>query len=330
MSDQSFQQDRLEELLFASANESFSVEERDELNAILRDNADARRFAAQFLSLDAALAESLGTGEAAQRFTAQEVSKPGKRLRFPTRWMAAAASVAAVIAVIFLFQAFHGDTANAAKAELDRLIQVTQADRDRSYRITKLDGHIRNPSRPPIDGAILHTVGAGQYVLIRTYADGAEFITGSDGKTSWSCPPAKGGKTGIVRVSNDLSRFRGPVPGQQSDIPFIDIRSDLGHLRDAYDLKLLPAKDSPTGGEKWNGILAERREQVPGRTQRVEIWYVPVTGVIQQMHFVGMPGIEGAPANLLVELIEQRDLGPNFFDHTAHHGPERRVISSDE
>ncbi len=96
MSDPSFQRDRLEELLFASAHESFSVEERDELNALLLGSAAARSYAVQFLSLDAVLAESLGTGEAALRYAAKNEKRSDKVPRFPWRksvWLAAAAAV---------------------------------------------------------------------------------------------------------------------------------------------------------------------------------------------------------------------------------------------
>ncbi len=251
-------------------------------------------------------------------------------------------SAAAVLVAFLLFQGFRGDSASAADAELKRLIQVTQGISDRSYLITALDGGepqnlpvVDNQKKggrpqPPIDGAILHTRGPGQYVLIRKFADGTEFITGSDGKTSWACPPVKEGKKGNVRVSNDPLRFRGPVPGQQHNIPFVDIRSNLGQLREAYELTLLPAKLSPGGGEKWKGIRADRREQAAGGPKFVEIWYLPTTGVIQQMRFDGMPRGKGGPRSLLVELIEQRDFGPAFFEHTAHHGPERRVLPADD
>ena len=67
MSNLSFDRDRLEELLLASANEAFSVDERNELNNLLLNHAAARSFAVQFLSLDSALAESLGANEAALR-----------------------------------------------------------------------------------------------------------------------------------------------------------------------------------------------------------------------------------------------------------------------
>lgn len=54
---------RLEELLFASACEPFSEAERAKLNTLLRDNSDARIFAARFLTIDALLAESLAASE---------------------------------------------------------------------------------------------------------------------------------------------------------------------------------------------------------------------------------------------------------------------------
>lgn len=100
MSDSSFPRDRLEELLFASAHESFSTEERAELNSLLRENAAARSFAVQFLSLDAALAESLGTEEAAIQYAWKKKPEAKIVLRLPSRretWLAAAAVAAVVL-----------------------------------------------------------------------------------------------------------------------------------------------------------------------------------------------------------------------------------------
>ncbi|OYV05432.1 MAG: hypothetical protein CFE26_11635, partial [Verrucomicrobiales bacterium VVV1] len=52
---------RLEELLFASGFQTFPEAEREELNTLLRDNAEARIFAARFLSIDAQNAETHAT-----------------------------------------------------------------------------------------------------------------------------------------------------------------------------------------------------------------------------------------------------------------------------
>jgi hypothetical protein len=59
--------ERLEELLLSSASRSFPEAERAELNALLRDNAEARTIAARSLSFDATLAECLTASEARHR-----------------------------------------------------------------------------------------------------------------------------------------------------------------------------------------------------------------------------------------------------------------------
>ena len=100
MSSHPFQRERLEELLVASTNETFSEEERDELNAMLRGSEAARSLAAQFLSLDAALADSLGASEASSLYvknnrTAKNERRLQNLLVFSLRrevWLTAAAA----------------------------------------------------------------------------------------------------------------------------------------------------------------------------------------------------------------------------------------------
>ncbi len=330
------------DLIDGYLDDTLSEEQIAQLNSWISENPEhARLFARAAL-----LHDRLRNQFRAKAELDGNVSVPATNSTRSVRWvssrwrgMALLASAAAiVICVFFLVQGFSGDSARAAQTELKRLIQVTERISDCTYLITALDEGKpeERPKKggmlqPPINGAILHRRGPGQYVLVRKFADGSEFITGSDGKTSWSCPPAQAGKKGpAVRISNDPLRFRGPVPGQQHNIPFLDIRTSLDQLREAYDLTMLPTKPGPDGNGDWKGIRAERREDVSGGPKHVEIWYVPATGVIQQMRFDGLPRAKGGPRSLMVELISQRDLGPNFFDHTAHHGPERRVLPADE
>jgi hypothetical protein len=317
-----------------------SEEQLGTLNAwIAQDPEHAKRFAREALLHDRLRNKFRAGAELRDDKSRAEPFPP----RVLSRWKSVAflASAAAVILVLFaMMHGFHGDSAKAADAELQRLIQVADRVGDRTYRITALDdgdGEIsrevdnqkKGQPQPPIDGAILFTRGPDQFVLVRKFEDGSEFITGSDGKTSWACPPPKPGKKGNVHVSADPWRFRGKVPGHQHSIPFLDIRTSLDQLRAVYDLTLLPTKPVKEG-EIWNGIRAERREKGMGGPKSVEIWYVPQTGVIQQMCFAGLPRERGGPRSLLVELIDQRDLGPGFFDHPAHHGPERRILGADD
>ena len=64
MNSPDFNRQRLEELLFSSTSRSFPEAERVELNALLRDNAAARAFAAKSLTFDASLADCLIAAEA--------------------------------------------------------------------------------------------------------------------------------------------------------------------------------------------------------------------------------------------------------------------------
>jgi hypothetical protein len=114
MSDLSFQRDRIEELLFASANESFSVEERDELNALLLGSSAARRFAVQFLSLDAVLTEGLVAGEAAIHYAEKNDKRSNNVQRSPILQKVWLGSAAAVVLICLWVQSRRMDPKDRA------------------------------------------------------------------------------------------------------------------------------------------------------------------------------------------------------------------------
>jgi hypothetical protein len=104
--------ERLEELLFSSSSQPFSEAARVELNALPRDNAEARTFAARFLALDALLAENLAASESRRHHTVAFdpiTISAGKSAPNRPNWLARAA------AWIGAFQLL-GNTAKAASA----------------------------------------------------------------------------------------------------------------------------------------------------------------------------------------------------------------------
>jgi hypothetical protein len=169
-------------------------------------------------------------------------------------------------------------------------------------------------------GAMLHVRYPDQYVLIQKFPDGRPFATGSNGERSWVIPP--GGAT--VRVSRDPMRFRGPVPGHQHGIPFVNLRSDLVQLLDAYTVSPLGPN---AAGQR--GQLAVKKSSDYRGPNRVELWYDADTGVIHRMVFAGMPKARGGPDSVAVELVDQRDLAADFFKHQSHQAPDRRVVEED-
>lgn len=253
------------------------------------------------------------------------VSQPspfgGAGTRRSWRGLGLVSGLVALAAVVFV-AVWSSDPPQAnAATELDRLIDRASDGRDRSYAIRSLDARPEQPEerRPPIDGATLHIRPPDRYVLVRKFSDGRPFVTGSDGEKSWSVPPA-----GTVRVSGDPLRFRGPVPGHQHGIPFVNLRSDLVQLRDAYTV-------SPLGSDAFGkrGLLAEKKSMEYRGPARVELWYDPASGVIHRMLFSGMPKARGGPDSVAVELLEQRELGDEFFRHRTHHAADRRVVEED-
>lgn len=228
--------------------------------------------------------------------------------------------MAAMVAITLAALWWSSSPPASAATELDRLIEKAD-NRDRSYVIQNLDDGPEQTEdrRPPVDGATLHVRHPEQYVLIRRFPDGRPFVTGSDGEGSWSVPPS-----GAVRVSNDPLRFRGPVPGHQHGIPFVNLRSDLVQLRDAY---VVTSLGSDATGKR--GLLAVKKSPEYRGPNQVELWYDHNTGVIHRMVFKGMPKARGGPDSVSVELLNQRELGANFFTHQAHHASDRRVIEED-
>jgi hypothetical protein len=214
----------------------------------------------------------------------------------------------------------------AASGELRRIITASLLPLDRVYGITALDdtgGAISQSAtwqlgkQPPVDGARLYVRGPGQYVLMRQFADGSPFITGSNGINAWSIPPA-----GRVRVSSDLTRFRGAIPGQQHLLPCIDLRDSLEQLANAYELTVSPTRSA----EGWRRLDAHRKATASGGPRSVSIWYDAATGTIQRMLMERLPRSRGGPRNVLLERIPHRALAPDFFEHTSHYDSSREVL----
>lgn len=329
-------ENRFEELISRQIDSGLSVDEHQELQNWLNAAPENARLFVEYSLLHDGLHQELAGSllQNSRNHIGETASPTGVWFRTQSvQWIGG--SIAALILIgLFLIPLVTGTNALAAQEQLVRLIAVSRIASDRSYVITVIESNKKarrswrtdfesrkKKKQPPIDGAVLHIRGHNQYVLIRRFANGDQFITGCDGSRSWAVPP-----TGKVRVSKDLDRFQGALPGNQHAIPFINIQDDLENIREAYDIHWLDT-ETDTQGNLTGCLVAEKKSSDFRGAKYIEIWFDRETGIITEMLLDRLPQGRGGPRTVLVELTDQSELPNDFFHHTAHHDPERKVVS---
>lgn len=308
-----------------------SLEERDVRRLENRLQRDAT--AAERLAQAAFLHDRLHDLWAAEP-TARElpaITQPYDARSRPSRGRLWAWVGAAVVLAFLIVVRQPGTDAAAAGVALDRLIATAAESTVRQYRIRVVDTtvvesrQLAEPGggrKPDVDGATVTLRGPDAFVLVRQFADGTPFITGSDGRIGWSVPPR-----GAVHVSHDPRRFRRGLPGERDDIPFVCLPEGLQSLRQDYALSLSTAEATAAGE-----LVAVRRLRRGSGPQRVSI-VLSVAGMPSRIRLEGLPVDNGNPQEVgsaamqtvELELVGMPSLEPDFFTHEAHHGPEREV-----
>ncbi|MFP6873460.1 MAG: hypothetical protein VCA55_08105 [Verrucomicrobiales bacterium] len=310
---------RFDYLLNRYLDGELSPDEKNELQNTLLSDPEARR---QFWR-DAQLHGSLrllgeqepGAREARKDFALTPETKVVRARRF---WLGAAASAAAAVLAVFLGLLLTRPL--SASAALQQIIDAASDAGDRSYEIQVMKGNavreIGGGHQLRIDGATLYLRGSDQYVLIQDLDDrGQKRLTGFDGQHSWSMTGR-----GPARISRDPTRFRGNLPGEQQDATFINLRGQLEGLRSDYELTILDPEDD------LHGLRAIKKSKQVRGPREIEAWFDPESGTLHRLDLAGLPQQKGGPSAVRIELLEERNLGSDFFSHTAHHEPDRGVI----
>jgi hypothetical protein len=208
---------------------------------------------------------------------------------------------------------------------------------DRTYRVRVVEEYPPNKrprnlsqeawdreAKEQIDGATLFVRGANQYVLNVRLRPGLKRTTGCDGEVSWAFR-----EDGPVHVSTDLNRFRGGVPGQQQDIPFMNIHLHLSQLQSGYNVDLSEKQDTAADGAVLSQLVGVRQSRDIRGPKQIDIWFDAEDGTVHKMLLSGLPRGRGGPKSVMLELEDQSDLAPNFFSHDAHHEPGKRIRYED-
>jgi hypothetical protein len=219
---------------------------------------------------------------------------------------------------------------NAAVASIDRIIQSIDQHIDRTYIITgqfergfrRGDFSQPTPKRkrfanlyesPPVDGGVLYVRGADQFVLVTTDDQNQPITLGSDGQTSWLLtdhnPP---------RIESDPHAFRAPLPGAQTRIPFIDLKTALVELKTDFTIHYLGVGAlQGQGATQFDRFRCEANTRARNQPNLVHIWAHPETGAIQRLQFDGRfnlnyPNLQ----RLTIDLVDQQPLPHDWFTPT--------------
>ena len=290
------------------------------------DVAEERRIT-QLLSQIEQHQETRKDDQGESQSTRRSTYQPGRRLGRRSLALAGGAGLAACLLVAFFVT--RPSTVSAAEA-LERIIQSATQSVDRAYEIHVLEEYRqrRKPenlsqeqwlaeSNENVGGAMLYVGGTNRHVFVRTLTDGREKKSGCDGTESWAFR-----EDGPIHVSEDLTRFRGKVPGQQQSIAFADLYSQLTSLRDGYDVEL----SDPTDRGNPNGRLVGHRKSREVRGPKsIEIHFDRNDGTIHRMVLDGLPRGHGGPKKIELVLVSQESLDDRFYSHAFHHDGERKI-----
>lgn len=288
------------------------------------DEQDADRVNAVMRRIDSESASELVS-------IAQPNERHGRR-RFAI--LTSALTIAAAVMVMFVVFGPQ-QSVSAAMASLEKVVEAAAKPFDRTYTVSVVEeyAHDKRPrnlsqeawdreAEEQIDGATFYVRGADQYVMTVMLNTGEKRTSGCNGQQSWAFR-----ENGPVRTSTNLNRFRGGLPGQKQDIPFLNIHAHLSQLRTGYEIELGDKQADAIDGTALSQLLGVRKTRDVRGPKQVEIWFDPDNGTVHKMLLDGLPRGGGGPKSVMLELIDQSDLAPQFFSHESHHESGRRVIS---
>ena len=241
-------------------------------------------------------------------------------------------AVAAALAVIAFLAMPKGDLL-AAVASVETMISASLEEADRTYRVHVVDKYApaELTSDTPVEvqrkngsvnDATLIVRGLDKFVLIHSPVWGAGRVSGCDGKQSWSFRSGS-----PVHVSADLSQFRNSLPGNQNDLPMLNIQKHLDQLKAGYRLTLLPGSKTGRNGETLSQLTGVKKSNEIRGPQEIEIWFDGSLGSIHWMLLDKLPRESGKPKSILLELVGQSAVADEFYAFQFHDALNRDVVS---
>lgn len=253
------------------------------------------------------------------------------------RWVMSALSVAAGLMVLAVIWAGSNGTEVSAYAAVEQVYSAATSMQDREYSVLSE----LNKSNQVVEVESTLYVRGGEKYSIRHPSMLGEIWIGNNGDHSWLVPPS-----GIVMTREESRDNPHYIRRWTNDtgfvIPELQLTALIAHLRDQYELELLPSEPLSTtppaldaaaaetlDAEQlartevmWRRIRGTLNVEQPGRPEVVDVWCHPETGVARRIELVWRrdPGADSSDGlrRMTVNLVRDHVFDDSWYEAESH------------
>ena len=259
--------------------------------------------------------------------TVANIVGEANRSRTARKWQWWAFPAIAVTLLLGLFIVLpNGMVGNEALAALDVSLLADARAESRQYLVT-MKPRVKNGAEATPRQTNLYLKGDDFVIQVRPPLGRADRWMGSYQGEQWAIP-----RVGPVIVGRDsLAKMR-MLQNAVAETPILSITAVLERTKRFYDLKYEKSVDVVLrqGEEQCSLVTGVRRTDARSSVpQSVKVWADQETGFVKKIELGWLPTDRSTWASATAEWIDSPDLDDDFFQHQAHHHPERRVIDQE-
>ncbi len=244
--------------------------------------------------------------------------------RVPRRWISLALAGGVLAMIAWWIQS--ASPSQRAQAMVLQSLAVVRSSGCREYRMTAV---------------IQHPVLGQREVVSQLFVDGEQDFAlrhppifplgviwiGKNDRQAWVVP-----ERGPVLVGDQQRVERWLADRKAVTTPLLHLPTVLQRMAERYVLEPLEDTVWQAAGSddrrRCRRVLGQLSEAQPAAPQTVELWADAETGSVCRLILSWHRAAETpGPIQITVELLGQPKVPADWFEHTGHHGPERRVIS---
>ena len=265
----------------------------------------------------------IGNRDPSKRMSTRNRRKAARASRSYNRWMTISGGFMAVVVAI-LFSSSGRWSQNEALAALDSSLRAEDIREDRHYQVNTVF-RSSNARQSRSRDHELYLRGNDYVVSTRAFPKGRLVWSGSHEGQHWVVP-----RVGPVLVGGDQSFFekRG-FQANLTETPFLSISKVLERTKRFYDLTFEPTEERVVGDQSYrcSVVTGKRKRDVElAIPEFVEVWVDAESGFARKIQLKWDPDGHSRWLEASAEWIDSPRLPDDFFQHQAHHDPQRSVI----